>query len=201
NLAMWPAHILAVALGLVILLLLRVRSPARGRVSSGILVVLLGFVAWAFLWQRYATINWAVAYVLPLLVLEIVLLAWSGLVRNGLAFRASRRPAGVTGMTLLAFSVLAYPIIAPLLGRSWRHAEVFGIAPDPTVIGTAGLVLLAEGRTRWELLAVPLIWCTISSLTLLAMGSPDAVLPAVAAIGVVAAGVSSRHRRWSAPDV
>lgn len=56
------------------------------------------------------------------------------------------------------------------------QAEIFGIAPDPTALGTLGLLVLAEGapRTRRALLVAPLLWCLLSGATLLAMGSPEA---------------------------
>jgi hypothetical protein len=149
-------------------------------------------VAWAFLWRRYATINWAALYLLPLFVLQIVLLVWTGVIRSSLRFIGTG-VFGAIGMVLLVVS-LAYPVIAPLVGRTWLQGETFGIAPDPTAIGTAGLLLLTDGRARWELLAVPLLWCLVSGLTLWAMGSPEALLPpAVALIVIVAAGLKDRE--------
>jgi hypothetical protein len=192
NEAVWPAQIATLALGLGCLALLRRKVWVQGRIISGILAVLLAWVAGAFLWRRYTTINWAAVYVLPLFALQIVLLVWIGVVRNRLTFQVSRGFTGVAGSAVLGFSVIAYPLVAPVLGRGWLQAEVFGIAPDPTVIGTAGLLLLT-GRARWGLLAVPVAWCLVSALTLWAMNSPEVVVPAAAAITVVtAAGFNSQ---------
>lgn len=194
NLALWPAQIATLGLGMTIFVLLREKTERRGRTISGILALLWAWVAWAFVWKRYATINWAAVYFLPLFAFEALLLIWIGVVRNRLIFQVSRRFPGVTGTTLLGFSVAVYPVIAPMLGRPWRQAEVFGVVPDPTVIGTAGLLLLAVGRARWELLAVPLVWLVLSALTLRAMDSADALVPAVAGLGVMAAaGFNSRQ--------
>ncbi|HEX6434689.1 MAG TPA: DUF6064 family protein, partial [Gemmatimonadales bacterium] len=186
NLAVWPWHIATLGLGLGLLALLRGKTAWQGRSIAGVLALLWAWVAWAFLWQRYATINWAAVYILPLFTLEALLLVWIGLVRNKLTFQITSRLPGVAGTALLAFSVVGYPALAPVLGRSWRQSEVFGVAPDPTVIGTAGLLLLAE-RAPWKLLAVPLVWCLVSALTLWAMSSPEAILPAAAAIVILTA--------------
>src|SRR2546426_10978908 len=71
--------------------------------------------------------------------------------------------------------------------RPWLQAEIFGIAPDPTVVATLG-VLMAADRTHWELLVVPLLWCAISGGTLWAMQSSDALLaPAAALLALVLA--------------
>lgn len=169
NEALWPVQLLTLGLGLTILVLLARPRPWQGRVVSAFLAGLWVWVAWAFLWNRYATINWAVAYVAPLFLLEAGLLAWIGVARGRLFFRLRRDAAGALGITLFILALLLYPVIAPLAGRPWSQAEIFGIVPDPTVVGTLGLLLLAEGRPRWGLMAVPVLWCAISGATLWAM--------------------------------
>ena len=199
NQAVWPGQIATLSLGLGCLVLLQRKPPWQGRFISGTLAALWAWCAWAFLWKRYTTINWAAAYVLPLFALQIVLLVWIGLVRNRLTFQLRRGFTSIAGTAMLAFSVIAYPLVTPLVGRSWLQAEVFGIAPDPTVIGTAGLLLLTE-PARWSLRAVPLVWCVISSLTLWGLQSREAVVPAAAAMIVVTAAATelqelARQRR------
>jgi hypothetical protein len=78
-----------------------------------------------------------------------------------------------------------YPLIAPALQRPWTQAETFGIMPDPTAIASLGILLLATSRFPWELSAIPLLWCVISSATLWAMDSVDALIPMLATCFVV----------------
>lgn len=193
NEGVWPAHIMTAGLGLGILALVWRRPSGSGRIVSGILAALWSWVAVAFLWKRYTTINWAATYILPLFALEILLLLWIGVVRNRLTYRLSHTLPSVAGGSLLAFSVAAYPGLAPLLGRGWRQAEVFGLAPDPTVIGTAGLLLLS-GQFQWKLGVVPLAWCLFSGLTLWAMQSPEAILMGLAALTFIA--VAGSRGQW-----
>jgi Family of unknown function (DUF6064) len=190
NQAVWPGQVATLGLGLGCLVLLQRKLAWQGKFISGILAALWAWCAWAFLWKRYTTINWAAAYVLPLFALEIVLLVWIGVVRNRLTFRVRRGFTSIAGMAMVMFSVMAYPLMAPLLGRSWLQAEVFGIAPDPTVIGTAGLLLLTE-PPRWILLVVPLAWCLITGLTLWALHSREAVVPAAAILIVLTAAAAA----------
>ncbi len=192
NTGVWPGQVLAVALGLFLIWLLRRPGPGEGRAAAGLLGLIWAWVAVAFLWRRYATINWAAGYAAGAFLLEAFLLAWLGAVRGRLRFRAGRDAAGLVGVGLLALAVALYPAIAPLAGRSVRQAEVFGIAPDPTAIATLGLLLLADGRPRLALLPVPLLACLLSGATLFAMGSPDAWLPLAAA--VLAGGASLQTR-------
>jgi hypothetical protein len=87
-----------------------------------------------------------------------VLLLVSGSLLNGLIFDR-RGLAGWTGYLILAFALAGYPLLAPLQGRGWASSEVFGIASDPTVVATLGLLLLA----RCRLLLLPLLLPSPSS--------------------------------------
>ena len=69
---------------------------------------------------------------------------------------------------MIVYALAIHPLIAPLSGRPWTQAEIFGLAPDPTVIATLG-VLVAAARPNWHLLVLPLLWCAISGLTLWTM--------------------------------
>ncbi|MGH7579803.1 MAG: DUF6064 family protein [Gemmatimonadales bacterium] len=182
NEAVWPVQLATGGLGLAVAALLRRPSPRRGRAVSAVLAALWIWVAWSFVWQRYATINWAATYLVWLFVLEAVLLLWLGVARRGLVFAPRSGVRGWLGMALLLLGLPAYPVIAPLLGRGWHQAEVFGIVPDPTAVATLGLLLLAEGPHRWMVMVPPAIWCLVAGATLYAMGSAEAWVPAAAAV-------------------
>jgi hypothetical protein len=171
NEVVWPAQLLTLALGTGILFLLRTPSSKRGRIIAGILALLWVWVAWAFLLSRYATINPVMRYVAPLFVLEALLLVWWGVIGGKLSFAVERRVRAKIGAALFMLGLLLYPALATIFGRRWQQAEVFGIAPDPTVIATVGLLLLTSSRFRWGLLPVPLIWCAITAATLWAMNA------------------------------
>ncbi len=69
---------------------------------------------------------------------------------------------------------------------------MLGLAPDPTAVGTLGLVLMSKSRPRWPLMIVPTIWCVATGAILSVLKTPDFwIAPLAAAIAVVAA-VSSR---------
>ena len=170
NEAVWPAQLLTMALGIGILGALRQPSTTQGRIIAGILALLWMWVAWAFLLYRYATINWAIKYVVPFFVLEALLLVWWGVIGGKLSFAGRPTAIGRLGTALFVLSLLLYPALAVIVGRPWNQAEVFGIAPDPTAIATVGLLLLTS-RLRWGLLRVPLLWCGITAATLWAMSA------------------------------
>jgi hypothetical protein len=185
NAAMWPLQILALALGVALLGLLLRDTAWRGRAIAAILAACWLWVAWAYLWQRYDTINWAASYFAVGFAIEALLLIWTGIVRDRLGFLSGAGPVGAAGLCIFVFALVGYPLIGPLNERPWRQAEIFGLAPDPTAIATLG-VLVAAHRPRWSLLIIPLIWCAISAATLWTMQSPDAVVvTATAALALV----------------
>jgi hypothetical protein len=158
-----------------------------------ILALFWTWVAWAFLWRRYSTINWAAVYLVPLFALQALLLLAAALGGSTVRNRINRRTRAAA-LTLFIGGVALYPAIAPLVGRGWNQAEVFGMAPDPTAIATLGLVLLVPGRWSGWVKVVPVVWCLISGLTLWAMGAPEAwVPPAAALLSLVASWTSKTH--------
>jgi hypothetical protein len=177
NEAIWPGHLLTLGLGLAILGLLRGAGPWQGRIVCAILAALWAWVAGAFVWARYTAINWAAGYLIPLFLIEIMLLLGAGVIGQELKLRVARDRRSILGIAIFTFALAVYPALAALVGRDWRQAEVFGVAPDPTVLGTLGVLTLAQGRTRRWLLVVPVLWCVLSGLTLSAMESPEAWLP------------------------
>jgi uncharacterized protein DUF6064 len=197
NEAVWPTHLATFALGILILVLLRQRSIRWRAAIFGILAMLWAWVAWAFLWKRYADINWAAIYFLPLFALEVLLLGWAGLARRDLHLRENARAAHFTAIGLFLGTLVGYPVLALLAGRSLHQSEVFGVAPDPTAIATLSVLAFPMGAVRWELLPVPVLWCVFSGLTLSAMQSPDAWVPPGAAALVILVSVWRSRRQSS----
>jgi hypothetical protein len=169
NVALWPLQMLTLAAGIVMILLVAWRPHATKRWIALILAILWAFVGWSFLWNRYATINWAAAFVAPVFALEALLLLVAGTL-DGLVFDR-RGPVGWTGYLLLAFALAGQPLLAPLQQRVWASSEIFGIAPDPTAIATLGILLFARGKFLPLLLPIPVLWCLQSGMTLWMMGT------------------------------
>ena len=76
NAEVWPVHIVALLAGVTILVLMRSHAPWRGRLIAAMLAACWLWVAWAFHWQRYATINWAASYFAVGFAIEALLLFW-----------------------------------------------------------------------------------------------------------------------------
>lgn len=185
NRELWPAHTLALGVGIALLALtLRQGGRRSGRVVGVLLALAWLGTGGGFLLQRYATINWAARWFAAGFALEALFLLWTATLRGRLEPAASSRPFRLVGLGLVAFALLGMPLLEALLGRPWLRVECFGLFPDPTAVATLG-VLLAARRLHPALLFLPLLWSGIGGATLLALHSPDAFLaPGAAAIAL-----------------
>lgn len=176
NEAWWPLPLLMPALFLVLLVL-----ALRGRAGPVLLALAIvwAFVGWAFVSGRYAAINWAAGYTVPLVALQAAGLAYA-VSRGDLLALDRRGPARWASVALTALAILAYPLLAPAQGRPWAAAEIVGLAPDPTAIATISLLTLARGELARWLLVVPLLWCLLAAATLWTMGEAQSLAPLVA---------------------
>jgi hypothetical protein len=159
------------------------------------------FVAWAFHVRRYASINWAAQYFAIAFVAEALMLAWTGTARGRLRFGAAASLQRHAGFVIVVAALAGVPLAEWLAGRDWRQLEWFGIAPDPTVIGTLGVLLLARDRPPWALLVIPLLWCAANGAFQWTLGLRDALALPLTALLVLAtrlAPASSRSPRPSA---
>ena len=153
----------------------RARAAPRARRALAALALCWWLVAWAFLWQRLradqlaggrhrAAVRAAGGRAVG---------AGNGRWRAG---RRSTRRASAVGLVARAVGLARPPVAGVGGGRPWTQAEVFGLAADPTAIGTLGLLLLVRGP-RWPLRAlwfVPMAWCALSAATLWTMDSAQA---------------------------
>jgi hypothetical protein len=184
NEALWPAHIATAALGALCLTLAR-RGGVLG--ARAVLIILTAhwlWIAWAFHAERFATINWAATYYAYAFAAQAALLLWFALVTPPNETRSTSSPFA---LGIAVFAIFLQPAIGPLLGRAWNQAEVFGLAPDPTVVATLALLAM-QPRAPKLLLIIPTLWCVMTGLTLWTMQTPDALTtPIAGALALLAA--------------
>lgn len=204
NAAWWPVPAVLVAAALAWLALIWRAAPdrtARGAtVAAAVLAGCWLLTAWAFLLERFAPINWPASIYAAVFVIQglgLAALAVSGS-RAGLVRRAPAAPGAWIVAATALWALLGHPLLAPLAGRPWTQAEVFGLAPDPTAIATLAFLLLIEPAPRrlrllWRTLWwVPVAWCVLSGVTLATM---DEMLGAAVMLSApIAAALAARCR-------
>lgn len=192
NAAVWPAQVAAAALALAAIALTRRAGAWQGRLLSALIGGAWAVIAWWFFLGHYADINLLAPWLAALFAIQAVLMVGVGGAagRLQLGWRASG--TGLLGLGVVIFAVLVHPLIGLAAGRTWTGVELFGLAPDPTALGTLGLLLMTPWRQRWVLALLPLLWCILSGLTYLAMGVPHGLITPL--MGVAAAGATLVRR-------
>ena len=190
NQALWPVHGIVALLTLAVVALTRRPSAAASRTVAGLMALSWAAIAWFFLQQRYAEINLAAPWFAAGFGLQAIL--WAGVAVAGRPrFGWAQDRDGATGLVVLVLAAVVLPLLGPLSGRPWTGIELFGLAPDPTALGSLGLLLMARGRGAGGLAIVPVLWCLVTGLTYLAMDEAVGLVTAV--LGVVAAALIARR--------
>jgi hypothetical protein len=175
NEGLWPWHWVSYALGMVVLWL-------AWRGNGRVLAVILGgcwlWVSWTFHFTLFAELNWAALYTGWAFVAQAVLLIVFGVTgRLNPALSGQVGFSRYAGSGLALFALVAYPLVIPVSGRAWSGVELFGTAPDPTVLVTLALLLLPQ-RVPWSLAIIPILWCSYSGAIWWAMGwYPGLIVP------------------------
>lgn len=182
NAALWPAQPAILLLGLAVAVLVLRGSPRAGRAGFALLAAGWAAVALLFFWQRYASINWAAPYVMPVFVAEAVLLLFLAARGEALPAVAHWRFREWAGAALVGYALALHPLLPLAFGRPLAQAEIAGLAPDPTAIATLGLLcLMPRGAPATLSMVIPAAWCLVSAVTLHEMGEGQAVVPLAAA--------------------
>ncbi|HEU4515188.1 MAG TPA: DUF6064 family protein [Nocardioidaceae bacterium] len=202
NPAVWPGHVVAYLLGMLVLALVRFRP---GRTTDGIVA---GFLAATWLWLGVVFHGIYAAQVAAVLsaVYATLFVVQAGLFARAAAVRSLRfgRGSGLSGWVgwgSLAYALVLYPALAVALGHGWPEIPLLGMAPCPSAIATFGLLLLARPPVPRHLLAIPLVWAVMAPLAAVGRGVYEDI--GLFVVGVVAVAVilhrdGSRTRKRAA---
>jgi hypothetical protein len=143
-------------------------------------------------WTFFADVNPAAPAFGAAFALQAVLFGWLALGSSPLRFRPRLDRYGVVGGTLIAYSLVVYPVLSHAIGHAYPEQPTFGL-PCPTTIFTLGLLLWAAARVPWGLLVVPLAWSLVGASAVRYFGVIEDVMLPVA--GIVAAVLLVPARR------
>ncbi len=180
NSLIWPAPILAYAVGAAIAVFVFLRFPRRNLVISILLALLWigGAVTFALMVRTDAT-------AVPLVFIaafsaEAVLIVRAAF-RGRLHFGFSGSPRSMIGLFLVGYALVLYPLIGWALGRPFPNGPAFGIAPCPITIFTFGLLLLTDAHLPKHLVTIPALWSLFGITAALTLGVGEDLVLIVAA--------------------
>jgi hypothetical protein len=181
NLAVFPLQIIFVILGIAALGLALKKSPLSDRI---ILLILSFFWFWMGIVYHilfFASIN-PLAYVFGMVfIIEAILLLYFGVIKKQVEFRLAQNRYAITGLILIVYALIIYPIIGTYLGHGYPWLPTFGL-PCPTTIFTFGIFLMADKKFPLPMLVIPLFWSIIGFFAALSLGITEDYLLLVAGL-------------------
>jgi hypothetical protein len=173
NEAIWPAQVLAAALGAVALVLLFSNRAWTSRVIASILALFWVFTGIGYHWMFFSTINPAARLFGGLFVVAALVFFVEGTIRNRIRFAMSGDLRSSAALLLLAYAFVVYPILGLTVTHPYPETPLFGVTPCPTTIFTLGLLLVARHPQPVLLAAVPMLWAGIGGSAAFLMGVPQ----------------------------
>ena len=168
NAAIWPAQIVAYALGLVVLAVLLRPSDKGGAAASVALAAMWAWTGVAYHGLHFARINPAAWLFGAMFVLQAIAFATAA---ARLRFGGSSRRRRLLAAGLISYAIFLYPLVGLLAGYSVPSLPMFGVTPCPLVLFTLGVLLLGNGR--WWLWVVPLAWSFVGGTAAFLLGVPQ----------------------------
>lgn len=177
NVAVWPAPLVASALGLLMVVGLLRPVPGRDRLVAAGLAAMWIWTGIAYHALHFAAINRAAFGFAALFVLQGLLFVEAGVLRGRLVFGGARGARAGLGWSLVAYAGVLYPLLGLAAGHAYPALPMFGIAPCPVVLFTFGVLLLATAAVPRRLLVIPAAWAIVGGSAAFLLGvSQDWVL-------------------------
>ncbi len=169
NAGVWPAQWALNALAILVVALVVQARPSHGRWISAALALFWGWMAVAYHFAYFTSINPAAWAFGAVSLLGGLWFAWVGVVQRRLHFALDRGIQSWTAGVLVMFALVMYPLIGNMLGHQYPAAPTFGL-PCPTTIFTIGILLFAKPPLSRSAFIVPVLWALVGSSAAFALG-------------------------------
>lgn len=197
NNAIWPAQLIAYALGAIAVSLVIRGGPRADRAVAAILAAMWAFTGIGYHLTFFASINEAAYGFGALFLIEAAALAYAGVYRNRLNFGFAADPAAWAGVFFVVYATALYPLIGIATGHPYPELPMFGLTPCPVTIFTLGMLLLTVNPPSGYLLAIPLLWSLIGGSAAILLQIPQDWL--LLASGAITALLLLMRRSGSRP--
>jgi hypothetical protein len=173
NEAIWPAQIVALLLGLLIVALLVTGSRTFVRLASWALSLMWVWTGIVCHWLYFAAIN-------KMAILFCVAFVFQGLLFAFVGQRAAKlhQPLKfdaptILGVTYVGYSLIAYPLISLSKGVGMSQIPAFGVTPNMLALFTIGILLMADRLFPRSLWYIPVLWTLVGGTTAFLLGMPQ----------------------------
>jgi uncharacterized protein DUF6064/uncharacterized protein DUF5661 len=186
--AVWPALAVLYGLGVGMAVLAYTGRPGAARGVALGLAFLWAWMGGVYHIGFFRAINpAATAFGVAFLGQAVLLLLWSA--------RPAERQVGAVrgaqawlGGVVLAYALLAYPLIGWAVGHRYPASATFGL-PCPTTIATLGLLIWGRPAAPWWVFPVPLLWGVVGGSAAFSLGMWED-------LGLLGAGLATLAWLW-----
>lgn len=161
NNAIWPSQLVAYLLGATVVVCAFWKSSASDKIINAILGAFWLWIGVVYHILFFSTINSAALGFGALFIIQGLLFLSTGLFTDKIQYQFDTNIFGITGIILVAYAMVIYPIIGSLLGHGYPYSPMFGVTPCPATIFTFGVFLWTRHRIPWWLLLIPGLWSII----------------------------------------
>lgn len=148
----------------------------------------------AYHWSFFSFINKGAYLFGAVFVVQALLLAYYGLIKQRLSFQFTRDVYGLTGLVFVLFALAVYPALGYYSGHIYPSSPTFGL-PCPTTIFTFGIFLWSDRKIPLAVFVIPLLWSIIGFSAAFLLGIKED-------IGLLVAGLTGsvmivlRNSKW-----
>lgn len=192
NEAIWPIQFLLYATALIALAL---AFTEKRRAHRTIGVLLSGLWFWSGLVYHlvfFTRINAAAWLFGMLFILAAAAFIWFGAVKQRLHFRPVSNLHSISGLVLILYALVIYPLIGFYSGHHYPALPTFGV-PCPLTIFTLGILLLTDPPAPFQVLIIPVLWAVIGSVAVFRFGIIQDIGMLVAAAVILLFRIARPH--------
>jgi hypothetical protein len=157
NQAVFPMQVILYLVSVFVIYLAFKPTSRSDKIISGILAFLWLWMGVVYHLIFFTAINKAAYLFGAIFILQGILFLSFGVFQNKLSFEFHSGIYGFTGVILILFALIVYPILGYALGHRYPSSPTFGL-PCPTTIFTFGLLLLTRKNCPVSILIIPFVW-------------------------------------------
>lgn len=193
NHSVWPIQGIFCLLAALVMFWGVKKTSFSDRAMLGVLAFFWLWMGVVYHWFYFTSINKAAWLFGGLFVVQGGIFAWGAWRGKNWTFRYRGDIYGITGMALMVFALVVYPLLGILFGHRYPHSPTFGL-PCPTTIFTFGILLWTEKKCPLYVLAVPVLWSIVGSSAAVLLGIvEDIALPVAALLASVLMVIRNRN--------
>ena len=169
NLVVFPMQIILYLISAVAIYVVIKRNSKSDKIISIILSFLWLWMGIVYHIIFFTAINKAAYLFGGVFVIQGILFLIYGIFKNKFSFSFHQDKYGITGIALIIFALIIYPVLGYFFGHIYPSSPTFGL-PCPTTIFTFGLLLLNAKKCPVAILIIPFVWSVVGFMAAFQFG-------------------------------